>query len=245
MGKLHELLAVESSLSNQMARCMSDLEKTFNSKPHHFQEKIQTFTPFEEGADTVIESQSSIQTTVADELKWISEKIIPAIDAAAQIAKTNTVAKADVMVGDKVIIKDVPATYLLELEKRLAEIHKLAMTVPTLDPTKGFTRDPNRTNQYQAREVLKTRTKKINRPVVLYEATDKHPAQVQMGSEDVPIGRIKEQEWSSMITPATKAELISRIEDLQRAVKQARARANATETDDVKYGKDLMKFIFG
>ncbi len=81
---------------------------------------------------------------------------------------------------------------------------------------------------------------------MLYEATKEHPAQVKEIVEDLPIGAILEQEWSSLITPATKADLIDRCDILLRAVKKARARANELDTDVAtnKIGKKLLEFIF-
>ncbi len=157
---------------------------------------------------------------------------------------------ADVVLEDDketILLKGVPATALLELEKRIAEIHALVAAIPTLDPAKGFVIDVDRPfGTYKAREVEKTRTQKTNQPVVLYDATDKHPAQVQLLQVDVPIGRIQEQEWSGLITPSNKADLIGRAEQVMRAVKRARARANEADVPvKKKIGAEVVKYIFG
>jgi hypothetical protein len=116
-----------------------------------------------------------------------------------------------------------------------------------LDPAKGFKQDEHREpGIYKARETSKTRTKKTVRPMVLYEATKEHPAQVKEVTEDLPVGTILEQEWSSLITPATKADLLDRCDILVRAVRRARARANELEIDVKanKIGKKLLDFVF-
>ena len=46
-----------------------------------------------------------------------------------------------------------------------------------------------------------------------------------------------------MITPTRKAELIERVDNLLRAVKKARQRANSTEVKDIHIGKVLMGYI--
>ncbi len=232
MPKLHELLAVEGQLKGQAQATRTELMVSFDKKRHLFEEKVTTFIPSGEGAQPVQEQQSTLQSKVRDELDWISDIWKGAIDVSLQVADANTRAKGDVVLEDgTVLFADVPATALLELEKRAAEIHELLKTVPTLDPAKGFAPDADRgARVYKARDVRKTRTRKQQTPLVLYPATPEHPAQTQLISEDVPTGTILEQEWSGLVTPAEKGELIERAEALARAVKQARMRANDVDT---------------
>ena len=249
MTKMHELLAAEKSLETQAGKCRGDLVETFSKKRHHFEEKKVVFTPSTEGGVPVTECQSDIQTTVRGELAWIKDHIAKALDAGFQIADTNTHARADVILeGDAgtVLLKDIPATALLELEKRAAEVHLLVSAIPTLDPAKGFVLDPQRgVGIYKAREVIKTRTKKDAKVIVKYDATKEHPAQTELVNVDIAIGTLSEQEWSSLISPAEKAELLNRAEMLIRALKCARSRANAAEVDTTKkLGNRLMGYVF-
>jgi len=244
MAKLHELLAVEGSLENQTKKVVSELANTFEKKRHLFEEKRTTFISSTEGAPAVVELQSDIQTTVDKELKWVSQHVIKSLDASYQVAEANTAARADVLLEDGTpLLRDMPATALLELEKRVAELHTLVVAIPTLDPAKGFVADVNR-GCFVAREVVKTRTKKTPKVLVKYEATDKHPAQTEVYQEDVPIGKIQEQEWSGLVTPLRKSELIDKVEKLARAVRQARSRANEVPVDASKtIGKVLVDFV--
>jgi hypothetical protein len=234
MAKLHELLAVEGNLSTQAQKCRAELiTNTFDKKRHHFGAKRVSFTPNTEGAVQVTEEQLDIQTTVRGELDWIGKILVKAWDASHQIDVANTMAHADVVTeDDTTLLRDVPATSLLQLEKHLKELHDLLTAVPTLDPAKGFQQDPQReAGVYKAREVNKTRTKKTQRPMVMYEATKEHPAQVAMATEDVATGTILEQEWSSLITPAQKSDMLDRCDKLMRAVKRARSKANEQDLD--------------
>jgi len=247
--KLHELLAVETSLKQQAEKCRSDQANTFEKKRHLFEEKHVVFKPDAEGAVPQDEAQSSLQTTVAKELAWIQGHLTKALDASLQVAEANTRAKADIVLDDDagtLLAKDVPATALLELEKRCTEIQQLIAAIPTLDPAKGFVADAQRgPDIYKAREVIRIRTQKQSKPIVLYDATPEHPAQTQLLALDVPVGKVEEKEWSSLITPAEKAELLDRIETLTRAVRRARSRANDVEVDlNKKIGKQLLGFVF-
>ncbi len=249
MTKLHELLAVETNLKTQANKCRTDLTGTFEKKRHLFEEKKVTYTPLAEGAPSQVEAQSDLQTSVKKELAWLEGHLTKALDAAYQVAETNTHARADIVLEDEkatVLAKDVPATALLELEKRCEEIAQLIAAIPTLDPAKGFRADSQRgEGVYVAREVPKTRTQKQPKVIVKYEATKEHPAQVELRDVDAPVGKIVELEWSSLITPADKAEMFDRIEKLTRAVRRARSRANDAEVDlTKKIGHNLLKFVF-
>jgi hypothetical protein len=148
---------------------------------------------------------------------------------------------------NEILLKAVPATTLLQLEKRVAEWKDLIQSIPTLDPAKGFKADAARgRGYYQARDVTKPRTKKEPQVITLAPATKEHPAQTQLISIDKPIGTILEQEWSSLITPATKADLLDRVETLLRAVAKARSKANdhSIDVSDKKIGANLLDFVF-
>jgi hypothetical protein len=250
MAKLHELLAVDSTLRGQAETTRSDLMVTFQKKGHHFTKKLVTYKPLAEGLPEKTEAQLDIQTTVADELAWIGDKVAKAVDVGYQIDLANTKAVADIVLEDGVTIvaSAVPATALLQIEKRLGDVMDLIKSVPTLDPAKGFGRTPDPTQPpgiYRARDEVRVRTEKVVRPLVLYPATDKHPAQVQALSTDEPTGHLVTQEWSSLIHSADKGAMLDRVEELTRAVKKARSKANNTEVDNTKIGAKLLGYIFG
>lgn len=248
MAKLHELLAVEGNLKGQADKVRGELTATFEKKRHLFTEKRVTFLPLAEGATPVVEEQLDLQTTVRRELRWFADLWAKAIDAGFQVDEANTHARADVLLADgTLILKQVPATALLQAEKRLNEFAALIASVPTLDPAKGYQKDSDRGKDvYVARLDTRTRTKKEVQVIVGAQATKEHPAQVQYINVDVPTGSIQTQEWSGLVTPAEKADMLDRCEDLRRAVKQARSRANeqAVKTD-AKLADTLLSFVLG
>lgn len=232
--KLFELLVVEGQLKTQAQATRADLRNTFEKKRHLFEEKRKTFLSSEEGGGSVVEEQSDIQTTVPDELAWLAGIWTKVIDTSYAVAVGNTQARADVVLDNgAVLLTGVPATALLELEKRAAEMEEILKSVPTLDPAKGFKADPDRgANIYRARDVSKARTKKVEEFVVVVPATTEHPAQVAKVNKDVTTGTIQEQEWSALLTPADKGVLIERAEGLRRAIKAALHRANAVSMSE-------------
>lgn len=245
--KLHELLAVDSNLKGQADKTRGELSHTFEKKPHLFGKKLIVSKPIAEGIETV-EEQSDLQTTVRKELAWIGGIMANALDVSYQVALGNTTAKADIVLEDGTpLASNVPVTSLLELEKRAAEIKALVVSIKTLDPAKGFTLDASEGKAiYKARTAVSVRTKKTQRPIVLYDATKEHPAQVQLLSEDLPVANVTTYEWSGLITPNEKGDLLDRCENLERAIKQARARANETTVDTGnKIGGQLLEYVFG
>lgn len=248
MAKIHELLAVQGNLQGQATKTLTDLKASLHSKRHLYEEVNEFFQPNEEGKPTEQIEVKSIQTTVQKEIKWISKHLTSALDVSYQVDVANTQAKADIVAEDGTIIaKDVPATFLLQLEKRVVEWQDLIDKIPTLDPAKGFKPDPAKgEGYYVARETSKNRTTKKAEVITLAPATDKHPAQAVLQNIDVPVGHIIRQEWSALITPAVKADLFDKAEVLLRAVKAARAKANNVEIDTkgLKIGQNLLDFVF-
>lgn len=248
MSKLHELLAVESNLRGQAEATRKDLLNTFEKKKHHFSEVIVTFKSSKEGTPDKIENQLGLQSTIYKELDWIGEKIAAAIDSCHQIDIANTQARADVILENGVLLlNNVPATSLLQLEKRIKEVQELVANIPTLDPAKGFEPDKDRgAGIFRARDVEKPRTEKQFEFIVMQPPTDKHPAQIKELMVDKPIGVILAQEWSSLITVAEKGDMLDRVEALLRAIKKARSRANEQDIDvkDNRIAEKLLNYIF-
>lgn len=247
-AKLHEILAVESKLEQQMRKTVADLSNTFTGKHAHFNRVITTFTPIAEGAPAEITEKQEMQTTVPKELGWIAPFIAKSLDASYQVSVGNTLAKADILLDDgSVFLSDVPASTLLELEDRLDLIKGLVLAIPTLDPVKGFVPETGETGVYKSSQPNKReRTVKTSEPVVLYPATDKHPAQVQLVSVDRPTGSLTTEIWSGALTVNDKGAMIERVESLSRAVRQARSRANNVELDPSanKIGQAIVNHVF-
>jgi hypothetical protein len=244
---LHEQLAIETALENQANKCRVELASTFEKKRHLFEEKQKVFTPLKEGQKPEITVESTIQTSVGEELGWVQTFIVKALNASLQVSVANQSAVANIVLETgETLATNVPATALLELEKRVNEIKNLVEAIPTLDPAKGFAADATHAKRaFKAREVRKPRTQKVKDVLVAVQATEHHPAQCQIYDKDELIGHVEEQEWSTLITPADKADLINRVEILARAVKAARSRANNTEVDRSReYGGALLNYVF-
>ncbi len=88
------------------------------------------------------------------------------------------------------------------------------------------------------------RTKKIPRNHVKAEATEHHPAQVEVYYEDVTIGYWRTIKFSGALPAQHVNEILERVERLQQAIKFAREEANNTETQEQKVGEKVFQYIF-
>lgn len=102
------------------------------------------------------------------------------------------------------------------------------------------------TDAWKTEPVRTLRTKKVPRNHVKAEATEKHPAQVEVYYEDVPIGYWTTVKFSGGALPARRVnELLDRVEKLQQAVKFAREEANGAEVTDQRVGDAVFGYLFG
>lgn len=248
MPKLHEVLAVESGLQTAAKKINEETVRTFDKKDEHFVETTRSVAHFAD-EDTKLDTAETkaMVTTVFDKLLYTAGSNIRALDAYLQKEATNQKASADLIVGDQTLDTAVPATVLLGLETKLAELRAVYEKIPTLAPGPTWLADLDRRaggGVYRSQNPDVTfRTRKTIKPVILAQPTEHHPAQVQAISEDVPVAKITTQHWSGMITSAQKSDLLGRIDRLLRAVKRARQRANSTEVEKRQIGKTLFDFI--
>ena len=247
MGKLHELLAVEGELDNVAKKIVEETTTDFNKRQHLFVGYKRTLEHLKDGYTDVPEEYQKLSTTVKDRLDYTFNHVAKLMDATYQKERANTDAKADITIGDTVIAKDVPATFLLNLEKRLAQLRPMLAAAPTMPQGVEFESDPSvGENVFKTvHPEVKMRTAKTFRHKVLYEATKEHPAQIEKWEETEDIGRFVKQHWMGMITSYDKSQMLNRIDELIRAVKQARQRANTVTVTKDKIGKSILDFVLG
>jgi hypothetical protein len=149
-----------------------------------------------------------------------------------------------VTVDGRVLIKDVPVTYLLFLEKQLTDLHTFVKKLPVLDAAESWVQDAS-TDSWRTDPVQTYRTKRVPRNHVKAEATEKHPAQVEVYYEDVTIGYWTTVKFSGALPARRVNELLDRVERLQQAVKFAREEANGTQVADQQVGEAVFGYLFG
>lgn len=242
MTKLSQIIAVEKGVKSDTLRRFTDLHRDLQ-KPPLLSGISRTYQPRREDGDPLPSESTKVQISAEESLREAAKVAARLFDVTLTKDTANTIARADVKVDGRVLLPDVPVTYLLFLEKQLTDIHTFVSKLPVLDPAEDWTYDDAR-GCYATRPASTVRTKKVPRNHVLAEATDRHPAQVQMYTEDVPEGDWTTVKFSGALPAARVRTLLERVTALQHAVKFAREEANATEITDRKGGEAVFSYLF-
>jgi len=165
-------------------------------------------------------------------------------DVNATVDSANTFAKGDIEVPGGPIIFNVPVTTLMYLEKQLTELTAYISKLPTLDPSVDWQFD-EKAGIYKSTTVQTHRSVKVTKPIVLYQATDKHPAQTQLVAEDQIAGYWNTTRLSGALPVEVVRGMLERCQQMKEAVVRAREKANTMEVADVFLGESILGFVFG
>lgn len=204
--------------------------------------QIRTYAPREDDGEQRPAESQKVQLRADEVLVELAAQLSRHWDLALWRDEGNTLARADVVVDGHVLLAQVPATYLLFLEKQLNDWRTAVTKLPTLATDQQWSRD-NATGLFKTEPVKSASTKKILRNHVLARATDKHPEQVKTYEEDVPVGDWTTIRLSGALTVPRQRFLVERLDKLADAVKSARERANLTEVDEVKVAEALFGYL--
>jgi hypothetical protein len=243
VAKLNQILAIEKGIKTRVYAEFSELHQA-TQKAALMNGFHKSYQPRDEEGETYPPESQKVQHNANEVLERVGVSLAELFDITATKDWTNCNARADVVVDGRPLVKDVPATYLLFLEKQLTDLHTFVSKMAELDPGSDWSVDPG-TGLYKTEQTLTQRTKKVQRPITLYEATKEHPAQTQLITEDVVAGTWMTIKYSGAIPAPRKKQLLGRIEKLSNAVKFAREQANAAEATDKKLGKEVFDFLFG
>lgn len=242
MGKLNQVLAVEKGAKTRAHERLTAIYQQLQKGPL-LSGLSKTYQPKDEEGERLPAETQVLQLRVAQCLKEVAESQSEVFDVTATKDTANCSAKADVVVDGKAILKDVPVTTLLYLEKELTGVHTLVSKLPTLDPSSVWHRDDTQ-DAYATDVIESVRTKKVPKNHVVALATKEHPEQVQVFTEDVIVGYWKKIEYSGALPADQKNAMLRRVETLQNAVKVAREEANQLEAPAVKIGKPVFDYLF-
>lgn len=245
---LHALLAVEADIRGEFDKILAEAKKTFKDKQSHFDGHHRTLKMKDDTRaqeEAAGEEHKAMVTTVPAKLAYTGKVFVRYIDALMQKELTNQNAKADLRINGTVIAEDVPATCLLAIENKMKFFRSMAEQVPTWAPGIEWEPDPSEGEHvYRAKHAeTALKTENIIKPYELSPATKEHPAQVDKLTDQVPIGLFTRQKWTGMVSPAQKSKLLGAIDEVIRAVKQARMKANEEEVVHGEIGEKLFTHI--
>lgn len=242
MSQLNQIIAVEKPRKSEATRHWSDVYKLIQ-KPDLFNGMTRTYQPKAEDGEQLPADTTVLQVRSNDMLGKLLGSLADYFDVTAQKDWGNCDAVADVKIGETVLIESAPVTYLLFLEKQLADLHTFVGKLPVLNPAEEWSWDAN-ANAFRSKESSQVKTKKVPRNHVKAEATQQHPAQVEVYTEDQTIGTWTITKFSGALPATVIEELRTRVQTLRDAVKFAREEANSKEVDNVQVGNVLLKYVF-
>lgn len=244
MTKLNQILAVEKTAKSEGEKALTLAYQDAQKAPL-LSGISRTYQPRDEEGDTLPNEEEGVVKNVEALLQGVSNGLQRLFDITLTKDSANREASADVVVDGQVVLSDVPVTYLLFLEKKLVDLKTFVSKLPVLDPAARWHQDETQEDGVWASEpVVTTKTKKVPRNHVLAEATDKHPAQVQVYHEDIIVGDWTTVKFSGAIPAHRRSELLSRVTRLSDAVKVARESANSIEVADRKAGEAIFGYLF-
>lgn len=240
--KLNQIIAVTNGKKTQSEKNLTEIYHRLQ-KPELFNGLSRRYTPLDEDGETLPSEEKVPQYNVKDAIASAKSTLTELINVVATQDVANTQAKADIVVDDTVVLQNVPVTHLLFLEKQLVDIQTFVSKLPTLDPSERWTYD-NNVDCFVASPTKSNRNIKKFRNHVKVEATDKHPAQVDVYTEDVKVGSWETTKFSTCVDAKRKNELLSKVKQLIEAVKFAREAANSMEVSKVNYADNILNFVF-
>ena len=242
MAKLNQILAIEKGLKTRVYAEFTELHQA-TQKPGLMNGFHKSYQPRDEDGETYPSESQKVQHNATDVFERVGVILTELFDITATKDWANCHAKADVIIDGRTLLKDVPAPFLLFLEKQLSDLSTFVAKMAELDPGSDWSVDPS-TALFRTEPSTTQRTKKVQRAIVLYDATEHHPAQTQLITEDVIAGQWVTVKHSGALPAPRKKLLLARIERLSNAVKFAREQANAIEAPEQKHAKEVFAFLF-
>lgn len=244
MAKLNQIIAIEKGIKSKAYGEFSELNKVVQ-KPELFNGFSKTYQKKDEDSESLPPESKRVQFTTIDVLRNSQRILTELFDLTARKDYTNCKAVATVRLDEKEIIKDAPVSFLLFMEKQLTDLRTFIGNLPVLDSSDDWNKDPN-SGLFKTEIVQTHRTKKTVKPIVLYPATEQHPAQTQLVQEDIIAGYWNQIKQSGAMPLPQKREILGRVEALLQAIKQAREEANGLdEVATPEIGEAVFNYILG
>lgn len=240
---LNQVIAIAEGEKSRKQKVLSKIYQSIQ-KIELFTGLSKTYRPLaEEDGERLPDEKKLLQMTVDTATKEAIEVMESMFNIIGTQDVGNQVAKANVSLNEKVVLKDVPVTYLIFLEKQLVDIETFISSFPTLDPAEEWTYSDD-ASCFKSKMRETHRTKKLPKVIVKYPATSEHPAQTELMNEAKVVGYWETVLLSGSIQKERKEELLKKVRELSKAIKIAREEANSTIVEKQSFGTTVLEYIF-
>lgn len=240
---LAQMNAVKKGLTGRTESAVTTVHRDL-AQSALFNGLTRTYKPKDEEGDTFPPEYTKVQQNVEKRLKDVADLWTKLLDAILTVDEGNTAARGVVMVNGSELFS-APVPFLLAVEKRLTDFRTIFSKLPVLDPAIDWEPDQTGNADWRSKAEETTRTRKVPKVLVKSEATEKHPAQVDVYNVDEVVGTWELTKFSSALSATRRDELIKRTNELIDAVKSAVHKANATEIEQKHVGDTLFAYLLG
>ncbi len=241
--QLAQIVAIVDGVKTRTDKALTTVYHQIQ-KPAPFNGIARVYRPRDDEGESLPPESTPVQVRTQDLIRDVSAAIGRMLDVVATQEWANTTARADLVVDGQVLLKNVPVTYLLWLEKQVVKLRTFISKLPVLDVGEEWEYDPH-ARAFATAPTETTRSKKVPRNHILAEATPAHPAQVQIFTEDIVAGYWKTVKYSGALPAAQVFDLTARVERLLDAVRIARESANFIPVTDITAGDPILTYLFG
>lgn len=243
--KLHEILAVETSVKGKLTKITEETSKVFKTKQTHFDGYIKSYEPKEEDGERLLTDRKELITTVGSKLNHLVKFAVDAMTVTLQKEETNSSgrANAELIIGD-LNYGNYSATSLLSMEHSFSNLRQILIDSPTLDMALPWETTEN-AGIYKLPTMVKDQMSQEDDFVVTVQATEKFPAQVVKTVRKFKIGTWTTATSSGKWTPSEKSGTLDRLDKVITAVKSAKSRANNVVIEKIDSPKTIFTYILG
>lgn len=208
-----------------------------------------TYHHYTEGADgtpalQIPDEGTPVKYVALDELGKIADLLTRMWDTTATRDWGNLIARADIKIGDEVLVREVPVTHLIYLEAQFQHL----LTVLSAAPVRALGVDWKNTDKVGLSRSPEEITQRPE-PRVEYEiapATDRHQATLlDKRTIQVPAGEWKRINFTGGLPEEVKRALVRSVSDVLLAIKNARIEANSVAVTDISVAQPLLDRVFG
>lgn len=240
--KLNQILAVEKGVKKNSYKLLTELDKN-SQKPALYEGRARTYKPLDDEGEIYPPEHQKVQLRSHDVLREIRVALAEYFDVVFTKDVSNLEARSDLKVEGRTLIANVPVTYLLFLEKQVGDLRTMLDRMPVVDAAETWVWE-NGQSAFRTEPVKSAKTKKIPRNHVKAEATEHHPAQVEVYYEDVVVGYWTNIKYSGALSRVQKDQVLERVDRLLKAIRVAREEANSREVEKEKAADAIFDYLF-
>ena len=242
MARLNQIIAIEKGIKSRSVQELAEAQKALQ-KPALLSGISRTYRPKDEEGEQLPPESKKVEVKAEEIIRNTAEVLTKLFDVTATKDWTNCNARADVVVDGQTLLTQAPVSYLLFLEKQLTDLRTFIKKLPVLDAADTWNFDES-SDCWATEPVQTLRTFKTPRNHVKAEATEHHPAQVEVYYEDVTIGYWRTVKFSGALPARRINEMLEKLEKLSQAVKFAREEANNSEAAEQRVGEQIFQYLF-